>query len=301
ARYANLRGVSLRELAAFVLLSALWGGSFIFIRVAVPDLGPIPLMAGRVSIAAVALGLVDVVLRRRLQLGNYWRGLLVLGSVNAAIPFSFIAAAELHLTASLASILNATVPMFAAVVSAIWLKDRLSGKQVVGLFLGLVGVGVLVGWSPLPLDLRTILSVAAMFGAALCYALGTVYARKNMASAPTFTLAIGQQASAALWLLVPAVWLTPTVTLSADALWALLGLGLLSTALAYLLYFFLLARVGPTKTVSVTYLVPVFGVIWGATFLREPITAGMIAGLAIIAFSLVLVTEVPIGRLNGRR
>jgi len=291
----------LRELAAFVLLSALWGGSFIFIRVAVPDLGPIPLMAGRVSIAAVALGLVAVVLRRRLQLGKYWRGLLVLGSVNAAIPFSFIAAAELHLTASLASILNATVPMFAAVVSAIWLKDRLSGKQVVGLFLGLVGVGVLVGWSPLPLDLRTILSVAAMFGAALCYALGTVYARKNMASAPTFTLAIGQQASAALWLLVPAVWLTPTVTLSADALWALLGLGLLSTALAYLLYFFLLARVGPTKTVSVTYLVPVFGVIWGATFLREPITAGMIAGLAIIAFSLVLVTEVPIGRLNGRR
>ena len=291
----------MRELAAFVLLSALWGGSFIFIRVAVPDLGPIPLMAGRVSIAAVALGLVAVVLRRRLQLGKYWRGLLVLGSVNAAIPFSFIAAAELHLTASLASILNATVPMFAAVVSAIWLKDRLSGKQVVGLFLGLVGVGVLVGWSPLPLDLRTILSVAAMFGAALCYALGTVYARKNMASAPTFTLAIGQQASAALWLLVPAVWLTPTVTLSADALWALLGLGLLSTALAYLLYFFLLARVGPTKTVSVTYLVPVFGVIWGATFLREPITAGMIAGLAIIAFSLVLVTEVPIGRLNGRR
>lgn len=293
--------MSLRELAAFVLLSALWGGSFIFIRVAVPDLGPIPLMAGRVSIAAVALGLVAVVLRRRLQLGKYWRGLLVLGSVNAAIPFSFIAAAELHLTASLASILNATVPMFAAVVSAVWLKDRLSGKQVVGLFLGLVGVGVLVGWSPLPLSLRTILSVAAMFGAALCYALGTVYARKNMVAAPTFTLAIGQQASAALWLLVPAVWLTPTVTLSADALWALLGLGLLSTALAYLLYFFLLARVGPTKTVSVTYLVPVFGVIWGATFLREPITAGMIAGLAIIAFSLVLVTEVPIGRLNGRR
>ena len=293
--------MSLRELAAFVLLSALWGGSFIFIRVAVQDLGPIPLMAGRVSIAAVALGLVAVVLRRRLHLGKYWRGLLVLGSVNAAIPFSFIAAAELHLTASLASILNATVPMFAAVVSAVWLKDRLSGKQVVGLFLGLVGVGVLVGWSPLPLSLRTILSVAAMFGAALCYALGSVYARKNMAAAPTFTLAIGQQASAALWLLVPAVWLTPTVTLSADALWALLGLGLLSTALAYLLYFFLLARVGPTKTVSVTYLVPVFGVIWGATFLREPITAGMIAGLAIIAFSLVLVTEVPIGRLNGRR
>ena len=288
-------------MAAFITLSALWGGSFIFIRVAVQDLGPIPLMAGRVSIAAVALGLVAVVLRRRLQLGKYWRGLLVLGSVNAAIPFSFIAAAELQLTASLASILNATVPMFAAVVSAIWLKDKLSGKQVTGLFLGLAGVAVLVGWSPLPLSLRTILSVAAMFTASLCYALGTVYARKNLASAPTFTLAIGQQASAALWLLVPAVWLTPTVTLSANALWALLGLGLLSTALAYLLYFYLLGRVGPTKTVSVTYLVPVFGVIWGATFLREPITAGMIAGLAIIAFSLVLVTEVPVGRLNGRR
>lgn len=293
--------MNLRELAAFVLLSALWGGSFIFIRVAVPDLGPIPLMFGRVSIAAAALGVVAVVLKRRLQLGKYWRGLLVLGSVNAAIPFSFIAAAELHLTASLASILNATVPMWAAVVSAIWLKDRLSGKQVLGLFLGLAGVAVLVGWSPLPLNLRTLLSVAAMFTAALFYALGTVYARKNMVSAPTFTLAMGQQASAALWLLVPTLWLAPTVTLSADALWALLGLGLLSTALAYLLYFYLLARVGPTKTVSVTYLVPVFGVVWGATFLREPITAGMIAGLAIIAFSLVLVTEVPLGRLNGRR
>ncbi len=293
--------MNLRQLAAFVLLSALWGGSFIFIRVAVSDLGPIPLMFGRVSIAAVALGLVAVVLRRSLQLRRYWRGLLVLGSVNAAIPFSFIAAAELHLTASLASILNATVPMWAAVVSAVWLKDRLSGKQVVGLFLGLGGVAVLVGWSPLPLNLRTVLSVAAMFIAALFYALGTVYARKSMVSAPTFTLAMGQQASAALWLLVPTLWLSPTVTLTADALRAVLGLGLLSTALAYLLYFYLLARVGPTKTVSVTYLVPVFGVIWGATFLREPITAGMIAGLAIIAFSLVLVTEVPVGRLNGRR
>lgn len=288
-------------MAAFVLLSALWGGSFIFIRVAVPDLGPIPLMFGRVSIAAVALGLIAVLLRRRLEIGKYWRGLLVLGSVNAAIPFSFIAAAELHLTASLASILNATVPLWAAVVSAIWLKDRLSGKQIAGLFMGLAGVAVLVGWSPLPLNLRTLLSVVAMFTAALFYALGTVYARKHMASAPTFTLAIGQQASAAIWLLVPALWLTPTVTLSADALWALLGLGMLSTALAYLLYFFLLGRVGPTKTVSVTYLVPVFGVIWGATFLREPITAGMLTGLAIIALSLVLVTEVPVGRLNGRR
>ena len=293
--------MNIRELGAFVVLSALWGGSFIFIRVAVPDMGPIPLMFGRVSIAAVALGLVAVLLGRRLEIAKYWRGLLVLGSVNAAIPFSFVAAAELHLTASLASILNATAPLWAAVVSAVWLKDRLSGKQIAGLFMGLAGVAVLVGWSPLPLNWRTLLSVAAMFSAGLCYALGTVYARKHMASAPTFTLALGQQAAAALWLLVPALWLAPTVTLSGDALWALLALGLLSTALAYLLYFFLLSRVGPTKAVSVTYLVPVFGVVWGATFLREPITAGMIAGLAIIAFSLVLVTEVPVGRLNGRR
>src|SRR5690606_11123654 len=148
-------------------------------------------------------GLVAVLLGRTLEIAKYWRGLLVLGSVNAAIPFSFVAAAELHLTASLASILNATAPLWAAVVSAVWLKDRLSGKQIAGLFMGLAGVAVLVGWSPLPLNWRTLLSVAAMFSAGLCYALGTVYARKHMASAPTFTLALGQQAAAALWLLVP--------------------------------------------------------------------------------------------------
>lgn len=288
-----------KDAAALILLAAVWGGSFLFIRVAVPSLGPLPLVAGRVILAAVALAAVLAALGRPVELRRHARGLLVLGAMNAAIPFTLISWAELHLSAALASTLNATVPLFTALLSVAWLGERLTAGRVAGLLLGVAGVAVLVGWSPLPFTLATVLSVLAMLAAALSYAFAGVYTRRRMAGASTWTLALGQQVGAAAWLLAPAALTIPAARPPAGAIGALVGLALLSTALAYVLYFRLIASVGPTRTGTVTYVVPLFGIAWGTLFLGEAVTGGMFVGLALIMASMVLVNEVKVAPLGA--
>jgi len=284
-----------KDAAALILLAAVWGGSFLFIRMAVPSFCPLPLVAGRVSLAALALAAVVAALRRPVELRANARGLLVLGATNAAIPFTLISWAELHLSAALASTLNATVPLFSALLSVLWLRERVTGRRVAGLLLGVAGVAVLVGWSPLPLNAATVLSVLAMLGATLCYAFAGVYTRRRMQGASTWTLALGQQVAAAAWLAGPALARMPAARPPAQAVGAVIGIALLSTALAYVLYFHLIARIGPTRTYTVTYIVPCFGMAWGALFLGEPVTGGMFAGLALILSSVLLVNEVKLG------
>jgi drug/metabolite transporter (DMT)-like permease len=289
-----------RELATLVLLAAVWGGSFLFIRVAVPELGPFPLVLGRVAIAGVLLAALAAARRQPVWAGirRHWRPILVLGAANAALPFSLISAAELHLTASLASVLNATVPLATALLGAAWARERISAKRGAGLLLGVVGVAVLVGWSPLPRTLATVASVAAMLGATVSYAFAALWTRRRLAGVSAPTLALGQQLGAAAWLAVPAAATLPAHAPSPAAMGALLALGTLSTAAAYLLWFWLMARVGATRTASVTYLVPVFGTTWGALFLGERLGGGMLAGLAVILASVVLVNDI---RLPRRR
>ena len=288
--------MNLRELTALILLAAVWGASFFFIRIAVPALGPFPLVAGRVWLAAAVLGLVALVLRRRVRLRPHWRGLLVLGAINAALPFCLISAAELHLTASLAAIMNAMQPLFAAVIGVVWLGERFTFRRSVGLLVGIAGVGVLVGWSPLPMTLPVLLSFGAMVVATILYAIGGIYAKRRLGGVPGPTLVLGQQVAAGVWLLVPTAFSLPVPPPPVPVVWALLGLALLSTAFAYTLYFYLLEHVGPTKTYTVTYVIPVFGILWGVLFLGEVLTEGVVVGLACILVSLVLVNELTFRR-----
>jgi drug/metabolite transporter (DMT)-like permease len=160
-----------RDFAGLVLLGALWGGSFLFIRVAVPALGPFLLAELRVGLAAVALFLFALAAGRVPEIRHRWRSFLVLGFLNAAVPFSLISAAEIHLTASLAAILNSTTVMFSAIVAAAWIGDVLTARKAIGIVLGIIGVSVLVGWDPLPLSGGVLLAVAAMLVASLSYAL----------------------------------------------------------------------------------------------------------------------------------
>jgi drug/metabolite transporter (DMT)-like permease len=290
-----------RDLAAIFLLAALWGGSFLFIRIAAPALGPFPLSAGRVMLAALVLWVGMRALGQRPALRSNARKLLILGALNAAIPFSLIAAAELRLTASLAAMLNATVPLWGVLFAAFWLGERLTAGRGAGLLLGLVGVGVLVGWSPITLTPAIVLSVAATLIATGAYALAGVYAKRQLAGVSAPTLALGQQLGAAAWLMVPALWQLPHAHPTRPAALALVALALLSTTVAYLIYFHLIATVGPTKTTTVTYLLPLFGMLWGALFLGEPVTGGMVVGLILILASVLLVNEVRIGDLLARR
>jgi drug/metabolite transporter (DMT)-like permease len=281
-----------KDLSILFLLAAIWGASYLFIRIAAPVLGPAVLIDARVLMAGGVLLLYAAAIRHRPGFRSRWKRYLILGAVNAAIPFTLIATSELYLTASLAAILNATTPLFTAVVAALWLKDQLTIPKIAGIAIGLAGVAVLVGWSPLPLTGKVLLAVGLSLLAALCYGIGGVYATRAFRGTPSLTLAIGQQLAAGLLLIPFAAAQAPVARLSLAAGLALGALALLSTSVAYLLYFHLIAAVGPTKTLSVTFLIPVFGLLWGALFLGEPVGAGTLIGMAIILASITLVTGV---------
>jgi len=285
------------DLLLLIALAIVWGGSYFFIRVAVPAFGPAALVMARVVIGGVLLWGFARALRKPIEVRKHLPRLAVLGLLNAALPYMLISVAELHLTASFAAILGATVPLFAAVFGARLLGERLSAARVGGLALGIVGVAVMVGWGPMALDLATVLSVLAMLVASASYASSGIYTKLRLKGVSTYSLAFGQQVGALVWLLVPGVALAPRTALPAAAWGSLLALGALSTGVAYLLFFKLLERVGPTKTTTVTYLIPIVGMLAGALVLGEPLTGGMLVGLVLVLCSVVLVNEVRVGRL----
>lgn len=290
-----------RELGALFLLGALWGSSFLFIRLAVPALGPFVLMWLRVALAAVALTLFAVATARRPKLRFRWKEFLILGTFNAAVPFSLIATAELNLTASLAAILNSTTALFGAVVAALWIDEPLTPRKVAGLFMGISGVAVLVGWTPISLSGAVLLSVGAVLVASFSYSIGGVYAKRAFDGVPPVTMAIGQQTGAAAILLPLAAVSFPGEVPSLPVSLSVLALALLCTAVAYLLYFYLIEHAGPTRTLTVTFLIPAFGLLFGVLFLGEPVGYGTFAGLGIILLSVALVTGIRFGGAERKR
>jgi len=285
-----------RQIAMLLVLAALWGASFLFMRVAVPAFGPVVLADARVAIAGVALLAYAAALGTRPALRQRWRDYLLLGAINAALPFSLLAAAELEIEASLAAVLNAMAPMCGAVVGAVWLRQRVTHAAMVGLVLGVVGVTLVVGLSPFTIDLPFVLAVLACLAAAFAYGIGANLVRLRFAGEPPLAMAIGQQLAAAL-VLLPLIPFVP-VRQPPDAVdvACLLALALASTGVAYLLYFRLLAELGPTGGMTVIFVVPVFGVLWGALFLGEAIHVSTLAGGAVILFSVYLITRAPRGR-----
>ncbi len=289
--------MSPRALGALLLLAAIWGSSYLFFRIAAPVMGPFPVAWTRVAVAALCLvGYAVWRDRTALRPGDA-RAFLVLGAFNAAVPYVLIAFAEVHITASYAAVLNATTPAATALLAAWWLGQRLTREQVIGLVGGVVGVAIVVGLSPIPLDGITLLAIVAMLGSSAMYGAGTVWTRKAFRDRTPLQLAAGQQFGA-LALLTPvlvggvATGAQPIV-LERPALLAVIALGSVCTAAAYLLYFFLVREVGPTGTSTVTTLLPVFGVLWSAMFLGETITAGSLVGTLVILASVWLVLGRP--------
>ncbi len=281
-----------RDGGALVALAALWGASFLFIRVAAPALGPLLLMDLRFLGSVAALLLYAALTRTAIVGQGGWRAYLALGTINGALPAVLVATAALHLTASLGAILNATTPLFAALVAALWLGEPFTARKAAGIGLGMAGVGVLVGWNPLPVNGAVLLAVALSVAATVCYAVAGVQVVRVFQEVPPLSLAVGQQLAAGLVLLPFTAASLPDSAPSRDVILAVVALAVLSTAVAYLLYFQLVQRVGPTKTASVTFLIPVFGLLWGALFLNEPIGPGTVVGLLVILAGVVLVTGV---------
>lgn len=279
-----------RDGALLLLLGAIWGASYLFIRVASPVFRPFPLVFLRLLLGGGMLLLVALMMRRTIPWRENWRGYLIAGLFNCAIPFSLISTAALNLTASFSAMLNATTPIFTAVVAAFWLKDRLTAAKIVGLVCGLSGVAIIVGWQPTPLDSVGLLSAGMLIAAAVCYAGGVVYSKKVFKSADPIGTSVGQLLFGGVWMLPLALANPPQVEPTPAAIASVLLLSLLSTSVGYLIYFHLLGTSGATATASVTFLVPFFSSLWGAVVLGEVIHINEVIGFGVILVGLTLVT-----------
>ena len=275
---------------ALVLLGVVWGGGFLFIRIAVPSFGPLVLVDLRVLIAGLVLLLWAAAREGIPPFWRRWREYLVLGALNVALPFTLIAWAALAVSASLSAIMMATIPLFTAPIAAIQLNERVSGRQAAGLIVGFIGVGILVGLNPLPMTREFGVAVSALLAAAALYALGGVYTARRFTGASPVESTIGQQFGAFVLLFPFALLRPPTERPPLSAIGALLILAVFSSVLAYLLFFRLISSVGATKTATVSYLIPLFGTLWGVALLQERVGLETLAGMIVILSGVVLAT-----------
>jgi drug/metabolite transporter (DMT)-like permease len=277
------------SLFRLIALSAIWGASFLFMRMGAPVLGPIALIGLRVLLAALFLAVVGAVLGKRLDVRRNGLHYLVLGLFNSALPFLLFAFAARTLSASLLAILNATSPIWGAVIGAAWTRTALAGKAVPGLALGVAGVALLVGFDPTTLHAGAPLAIGLALGASVSYGIATNYAKSARKVEP-FANAHGSMWAATL-LIAPAVPFAPAAAMpSATIALAVLALGVVCSGIAYLLYFRLIADIGAASALTVTFLVPVFGVLWGHVVLAEPLGWNTLIGAAIVIVGTALVT-----------
>jgi drug/metabolite transporter (DMT)-like permease len=273
-------------LTDFLILAAIWGSSFLFMRVAAFELGALPTATLRVAIASVFLLPLVLAKGHWGALCQHWKPVFLVGIFNSGIPFALYSFAVMHITTGFSSILNATVPLFGAVVAWVWLGDKPSLSRSVGLAIGFGGVVLLAGgqasFKPNASGIAPAWAVLACLGATTCYALAASFTKKHIPNLPPLVTATGSQIGATLALALPALWFRPHHWPSAESWGALLVVGVLCTGVAYILYFKLIETAGPARALTVTFLVPVFAIAYGVLFLGESVTAWMLLCGAVI-------------------
>lgn len=285
--------MSRADLARLVVLAALWGLAFVFIRVAVPPLGPVTLTAVRVLLAGVVLAAFAVHVGMALAVRERWKVYLAVGFFNSTAPFVLVATAQTVLSASWAVVLVATTPLQTAVVAALVLGDAFTLRKAAGLLLGIAGVALLVGWHAPDASMPPLWAVACALAAGAMYSIAAVVAKRHGAGIPPVAMGAGTMLAAAALLvpLVPAFPPAAMPSMAAAASTLVLALG--STAAAFLLYFRLIGSVGPVKTMTVNFLSPLFGVSGSMLILGEPLTWPLVLGGALVLGGLALVLREP--------
>ncbi len=279
-----------------IALAAIWGASFLFFRMLAPALGVFFTADSRVLIAGCALTAWLLVTKSATHWKTHPLQLSIIGVLNSAIPFSLFAFAALHIPAAYSAILNAFTPIFAFVGGVIWLGERISRVRALGLIIGVMGVALVAnpwqrasGFTP---DEYFLPAVAACLLCTLCYAISGIYIKKCAAAIPANAIAAGSQLSAGAALLPFALSHPPAMAAFTPALvLALFALGLLCSAVAYMLFFRLIKDVGPSRAQLVTLLVPLFGMLWGALFLGERLSLSALLGCALILLGTVAATR----------
>lgn len=278
------------DIIRLLSLAAIWGSSFLFMRIASPVLGSAYLAEGRVLLAAIFLYGLALYLKKNRNLLGHWKHYLIMGFFNSAFPFVLFGFAALNLSTSQLSILNSTAPIWAFVIGLVIGGEKFKMKRGLGLLLGVIGVGVLFGASPTSLDANTYQSIALGLGAAFSYGLASNYAKKSKGIEP-FDNAHGSMWASAI-LLIPALFFIPIRSEPTPLVWgAVIAIGVLCSGIAYLLYFRLIKDVGAASALTVTFLIPVFGTLWGILFLGEHLTLNAAIGMTIIIVGTAMVAE----------
>ncbi len=285
------------DLLRFLLLAAIWGSSYMFMRIAAPGFGPLPMVMLR--LAGAALFFLPWLLRAPIRplLRRNAPALFLLAAMNSALPFSLLAFSMLRLQAGFCAILGATVPMFAVAIDALWWRHPLSSARMLGLLLGFSGVTVLA-WDHFDFSAGgTGWAVLATLGASACYGSGAHFGKHYFAGQPPMLPAAGSMLASTIMVAPMGIWLWPAQTpLPID--WLAVGvLATVCTGCAYLLFYRLITSISATALTGVTFVIPVFGVLWGALFLHEVITPRIVAGMAVTLLGTAFTT----GLLGARR
>ena len=291
--------VGIADYLSLLYLGAVWGAAFLFFRVAAPEVGPVWTAEIRVVLGGLLIGLF-IGPRRLRALRPHLKQLAIVGTTFSAIPFTLLAFAALTLPSSLESLINATTPLFTAIVGVLWLRQRLSPRMIMGLAVGFGAVVLLLGGGASAIGPATIVAFAAGLGAAVSYAFAGTYVRRSAGDIAPIDLAAGQLLAGAAVLLPVAILSGPPGRLELDGVVALVLMATLSTALAWPLFFRVSARTNATTASTVTFIVPLFGMLWGGLILAEPIGTGLLLSFALVLVSLVLVLPVPLSAVRTR-
>ncbi len=285
------------DLVKLVFLSAIWGGSFIFLRIAVPEVGPLLTAILRTALAGAALMLFAVATRVQMNWRSNLKPFAMVGLFAGVVPFSCFAFAALHLPAAHSAVLNATAPLFGAAFSVAWLAERLTMRKLGGLLLGITGVTILVGAGTLPLNAPTLIAIAACLVAAACYALSSIIVKKTgkPGGIHPIAMATGSLALGGAMMLPAVPFALPEAMPSMRALGCVIAMSLLSSGLAQALFIPLIVRVGPTRAMCVSFLIPLFSMLWAFIFLQEAVGMSTLAGgiVVLVAMGLVLSSAHP--------
>ncbi|WP_063344416.1 DMT family transporter [Vibrio jasicida] len=270
-------------------LAAIWGGSFLFMRVAANTFGPAYLIEFRVAFAAIALLLIAFYLKKKLAFTKHIKHFFIIGLFNSAVPFLLFAYAAQTLNASTLAILNSTAPIWGALIGLVWYRSPLTAKAILGMMIGIGGVAVLVGLDSSIIGSEATLPIGASLMASFSYGIATNYT-KNAPQVPAFDNAHGSMWAAVIWVL-PLLPFLPMRAEPTSIEWSsVVALGVVCTGLAYLLYFRLVSEIGPASALTVTFLVPVFGILWGYLILGEPVGFNTIIGTILVLNGTMLVT-----------
>ena len=285
--------------AQLIALSALWGASFLFLRIASPLFGPNVLAAGRIALATLTLTIIMAAMKQRWP-WRHWRELTLLGVLAVALPFLLFAWAALRLPAGYSALLNSTAVVFGTLASA-WMKeDTLSGRKLMGCLLGFAGVALIVRLGPVAPTPEVLLAALACIGAAACYGVATPLMKRATTRMEPLAIAAGIHLVSLLMLLPGAAWSWPQARYSDAAMASLLVLGVITSGLAYWVHLRLIRHVSAVAAISPAFLIPVFGVTWGHLFMHEPLGSGIWAGGALILLATALVTGFnPLQRLRN--